>query len=53
MNNEERELCILNDERLYTWWLEWKKLIKKSMRYFIRENKEEIDAYINYKMKGK
>jgi len=43
MNDEERRLWVLNDEGLYSWW----RTSHKSMRPFIRENREEIDKAIN------
>ena len=43
MNNRERELWIANDEGLYL----WQRRSKQSMRAFIRENREELDRYIN------
>ena len=43
MNNQERELWILNDEGLYLWWQD----SGQSNRNFINDNREEIDQYIN------
>ncbi len=40
--NRERELWIQNDEGLYKWW----KSSGQSMRDFIQDNKEEINAAI-------
>jgi hypothetical protein len=42
MNNRERELWVNNDEGLYLWW----KRSRLSLRNFIRENREELDALI-------
>lgn len=42
LNDEERELWVLNDEWLY----QMQRRSRKSMRQFIRENREEIDAAI-------
>jgi hypothetical protein len=42
MNNRERELWVNNDEGLYLWW----KRSRLSMRNFIKENREELDALI-------
>jgi hypothetical protein len=43
MNDRERELWVMNDEGLYTWW----RSTKLSMRGFLRENRKELDSYIN------
>jgi hypothetical protein len=43
INDEERRQWIENDEGLYL----WKRSSKLSMREFIRENREAIDAVIN------
>ena len=42
MNNEERELWVLNDETLYNDF----KRSRKSMKVYLRFNREEIDEYI-------
>jgi uridine kinase len=47
INNEERRFWILNDEALYR----WHKYSRKSMRQFIRENKQEIDEVITQTLK--
>jgi len=48
MNNEERSLWILNDETLYTLWMDsglaWTR--------FIREYREAIDAHIQATLRG-
>lgn len=43
MNDREREMWVLNDEGLYTWW----QSSRQSMRAFIRENRSELTALIN------
>lgn len=43
LNDKERELWVLNDEGLYN----WQRSSRLSMRNFIRENRAELDAYIN------
>ena len=48
MNNEERELWIMNDEGLYDWW----RSTGLSMREFIRKNWPEVDAAIAPVIKG-
>jgi len=42
MNDRERELWTLNDEGIYRWW----KSTHKSMRRFIRTEREELDRII-------
>lgn len=42
MNDRERELWVSNDEGLYN----WHRRSRLSMRRFIRENREELDAII-------
>jgi len=42
MNNEERELWVLNDETLYNDF----KRSRKSMKVYLRFNRAEIDEYI-------
>lgn len=42
-NDTERENWVNNDEGLYNWW----KSTKKSMRDFVRENREELDKHID------
>ena len=42
MNNQERELWVLNDEGLYMDY----KHSRQSMRDFLKENREFIDKYI-------
>lgn len=49
MNNDDRREWILNDEGLYRWW----KSEKKPMLVFIKENREELNAYINAKLNKK
>lgn len=46
MNNQERELWVLNDEYLYT----MKKHSGNNMRTFLRVFREEIDTYICQKV---
>lgn len=43
MNDRERQMWIDNDEGLYHFW----KCSRQSMREFIRENREELTAWIN------
>lgn len=45
-NDRERELWVLNDEGLHSWW----KSTRMSMRQFIRENRQEIDEAIDHGM---
>lgn len=42
MNNNERENWINNDEGLYL----WKRSTRLSMREFIKQNRDELDALI-------
>jgi hypothetical protein len=42
MNDRERELWVLNDERLY---LDW-RASRQAITPFIREHRAELDAYI-------
>jgi len=42
INNAEREMWVNNDEGLYRWW----KREGGSLRDFIKNNREEIDALI-------
>jgi len=42
-NDEERRQWVLNDEGLYN----WHRASRQSMREFIRENREELDAAID------
>ena len=42
MNNDERELWVINTEWLYN----WQRSSGLSMRAFLRENRVEIDAFI-------
>ncbi|MEE9594267.1 MAG: hypothetical protein V3V92_02600 [Candidatus Hydrothermarchaeales archaeon] len=50
MNDQERELWLLNDEGFYQWW----KDSKLSMTKFLRDHRTEIDEYINAALnKGK
>ena len=44
LNNEEREMWIMNDESLYNFW----KSSKMSIKKFIREYRKEIDQYISH-----
>lgn len=46
MNNNERELWIMNDEGLYSWW----KHSGLSKREFIQRNKAELDFLIGRAM---
>lgn len=48
-NDEERRLWVLNDEGLYNWQQE----SGKSVRQFIRENRQEIDELINNVLDGR
>lgn len=48
LNNAERENWIMNDEGLYRWW----KSSRKSMRNFIRDNKDELDEAIKRALPG-
>lgn len=43
MNDQEREMWVMNDEGLYISW----KRSRLSKRNFIRENREAIDGFIN------
>jgi len=43
MNDHERELWVINDEGLYSWW----KSTRLSIRKFIQENRQELTAIIN------
>jgi hypothetical protein len=43
LNDSERAQWIANDESLYN----WQRSSRLSMRAFIRENRSELDAYIN------
>lgn len=43
LNDNDREQWISNDEYLYN----WQRSSRKSMRTFIRENRAELDEYIN------
>jgi len=45
MNNNERELWLLNDEALYNFW----KSTRLSKREFLKKYKENIDQYIKTK----
>ena len=45
MNNNERELWLLNDEFLYNFW----KSTRLSKREFLKQYKENIDQYIKTK----
>tara|TARA_R100000365_G_C2673149_1_gene21560 strand:+ start:138 stop:275 length:138 start_codon:yes stop_codon:yes gene_type:complete len=45
MNNNERELWLLNDEALYNFW----KSTRLSKREFLKQYKENIDQYIKTK----
>jgi hypothetical protein len=47
MNNRQRELWILNDESLYRWW----KSTHLSMTNFIKLYRQDIDDYINDRIK--
>lgn len=42
MNDKERELWVRNDETLYMLWL----ASQKSMRNYIRSEREYVDGYI-------
>ena len=46
MNDRERELWVMNDEGLYRWW----KSTRKTLRSFIRENRQVITDSINRAM---
>ena len=43
MNNNERELWIMNDEGLYNWY----ESTRLSITQFIKDNKDEIDEVIH------
>jgi hypothetical protein len=43
MNNVDRSQWIDNDEYLYNWW----RGSRLSKSQFIKENRNEIDEYIN------
>jgi hypothetical protein len=43
MNDQEREMWVMNDESLYKTW----KRSRLSKRNFIRENRVVIDTFIN------
>jgi hypothetical protein len=43
LNDHERELWVANDEGLYL----WHRRSRLSMRRFLRENRDEIDAAIH------
>lgn len=43
LNDSEREIWVLNDEGLYRWW----QSSRLSMRQFIRDNRAELDEFIN------
>lgn len=43
MNDNERELWVLNDESLYVWW----RQSRLGMRAFLRTNREELDTLIS------
>ena len=43
MNDNERELWVLNDEGLYNWF----RSSHKPIRVFIKENRAEITQAIN------
>lgn len=42
INNEEREMWVMNDEGLYIWWTS----SKMSIGRFIRKYRKEIDQHI-------
>jgi hypothetical protein len=42
MNDEERRLWVLNDERLY---LDW-RASRQGLRRYIREHRAELDGHI-------
>lgn len=48
-NDKERESIIMNEYYLYT----WQQSSKKSVRAFIKENRKEIDKYIDEVMNKK
>jgi hypothetical protein len=52
LNDDEREMWVMNDEGLYGWMGQWKRDQRMrgrtaSTRAFLRENRDEIDAIIN------
>ena len=49
MDNRERSLWIDNDEGLYNWWL----TSRQSKGKFIKENREELDNYVNRRLNQK
>ena len=46
MNDNERELWVMNDEGLYAMW----QASKLAMRGFLRMHRVEIDSYIKQKL---
>ena len=42
LNDHERELWVMNDEHLYSWW----KSTRMNIRRFIRCERENLDRYI-------
>ena len=42
MNNSEREMWVLNDEGLYSWW----RSTHQSMTQFLKDNRKELDLHI-------
>lgn len=46
MDDKEREMWVMNDEGLYRWF----KSSRKSIREFIKENREELTKMIKHKL---
>lgn len=46
MNDNEREMWVMNDEYLYRMWQSWMKTNKGGKRGFIRCHRKLIDRYI-------
>lgn len=45
-NDDDREDWVNNDEVLYQWW----RLSKMSLRYFVRQKRRDIDAFIRERL---
>jgi hypothetical protein len=46
MNNNERELWLLNDEAMYNFW----KFTRLTKREFLKKHRDKIDNYIKNKL---
>lgn len=45
---EELKEWVINDEGLYKWWNEWKKLTGlRSLTTFVKQNKAEIHGFVS------